>query len=242
MRGYLQRLALGVMRPVGTIHPMVGSVFSAQHQAGTSEAPLREASVLISSQAKSDAKGSQEDAKARSVSSEEKSSGTLEPNRLRAPDPVYTPLISKVDAIQSKNKQSEDFSRPAEEASSSHFAERSTAEALPEANVQPEGRTEELVLTHVYTPKMSESTVRSSSLKIPAQKMDPFAAAPRSTPRENSSRRSATPSRQPDEIQIHIGRIEVTAVQQAPVPPAVKPTRKGLSLDEYLQRANRRVR
>ena len=242
MRGYLQRLALGVMRPVGTIHPMVGSVFSPQHQAGTSEAPLREASVLISSQANSDAKRSPEDAKARSVSSEEKSSGTLEPNRLRAPGPVYTPLISKVDAIQSKNKQSEDFSGPAEETSSSHLAERSTVEALPETSAHPGERTEELVLTHVYTPKMSESTVRSSSLKMPAQKMDPFAAAPRSTPRGNSSRRSGTPSQQPDEIQIHIGRIEVTAVQQSPVPPAVKPARKGLSLDEYLQRANRRVR
>lgn len=241
MRGYLQRLALGVMRPVGTIHPMVGSVFSPQHQAGTSEAPLREASVHISSQAKSDAKRSPEDAKARSVSSEEKSSGTLEPNRLRAAGPVHTPLISKVDATQSKNKQSEDFSGPAE-ASSSHLGERSTVEALPEANAHPGERTEELVLTHVYTPKMSESTVQSSSLKMPAQKMDPFAAAPRSTPQENSSRRSATPPRQPDEIQIHIGRIEVTAVQQTPVPPAAKPARKGLSLDEYLQRANRRVR
>lgn len=38
-----------------------------------------------------------------------------------------------------------------------------------------------------------------------------------------------------DEIQIHIGRIEVTAAPPPPVPPA-RPVRKSLNLDEYLKR------
>ena len=242
MRGYLQRLALGVMRPERTIHPMVGSVFSPQHQPEMSEALPRESSIFASSQPRSDAKHSQEEGERRFFTGEQKSgaaSEAMEPNRLRAPEPIYTPLIPNVEAIQ--GKQTEDFPRPAEKISSSHPGEKSTLEALPERNAHPGEQTKELVVTHVYAPKVSESTVHST-LKAPAQKMDPFAATPRRAPRENSSRRSATPSGQPDEIQIHIGRIEVTAVQQAPVPPAVKPTRKGLSLDEYLQRANRRVR
>jgi len=44
-----------------------------------------------------------------------------------------------------------------------------------------------------------------------------------------------------DEIQIHIGRIEVVAVQSAAPRPAAAPARKALSLDEYLSRRNGRA-
>jgi hypothetical protein len=46
--------------------------------------------------------------------------------------------------------------------------------------------------------------------------------------------------REPDEIQIHIGRIEVTAVQPAPAPTPARLSRKTPSLDEYLRRRDRR--
>lgn len=50
------------------------------------------------------------------------------------------------------------------------------------------------------------------------------------------SLRRGTP-REPDEIQIHIGRIEVIAVPPAPAPPAPQKPRRGApSLDEYLRR------
>lgn len=49
-----------------------------------------------------------------------------------------------------------------------------------------------------------------------------------------------SPAPQPDEIEIHIGRIEVAAVlpQPAPRPPA-RPARKSLDLSEYLKRDRR---
>jgi hypothetical protein len=50
------------------------------------------------------------------------------------------------------------------------------------------------------------------------------------------SRRSGMTAREPDEIQIHIGRIEVTAVPPAPVRPAPKPAHKSLDLGAYLKR------
>jgi hypothetical protein len=53
--------------------------------------------------------------------------------------------------------------------------------------------------------------------------------------------RSARAEREPDEIQIHIGRIEVTAVQP-PAPRAPKPPDKAISLDAYLERRNGRAR
>lgn len=53
---------------------------------------------------------------------------------------------------------------------------------------------------------------------------------------------SGLPQREPDEIQIHIGRIEVVAVPPAPAPPAaLKPQRGAPSLDEYLQRRDRKA-
>ena len=51
----------------------------------------------------------------------------------------------------------------------------------------------------------------------------------------------ARAEREPDEIQIHIGRIEVTAVQ-APAPRAPNPPDTAISLDAYLERRNRRAR
>jgi hypothetical protein len=48
--------------------------------------------------------------------------------------------------------------------------------------------------------------------------------------------RSGMPAREPDEIQIHIGRIEVTAAPPAPVRLAPKPAPKSLDLGSYLKR------
>ena len=57
--------------------------------------------------------------------------------------------------------------------------------------------------------------------------------------REVPIRERPPADRELDEIQIHIGRIEVTAVP-LPVPKATKPSGKELSLDEYLKRRDRR--
>ncbi len=53
-------------------------------------------------------------------------------------------------------------------------------------------------------------------------------------------RPAARPEREAEEIQIHIGRIEVTAVPPAPARPAAQPVRKSLRLDEYLRRGRAR--
>lgn len=59
--------------------------------------------------------------------------------------------------------------------------------------------------------------------------------------RDGEKKVSRPAERERDEIQIHIGRIEVTAVPQAPARPEAKPARKTLSLDEYLKRGDKRV-
>src|SRR5262249_21765901 len=69
-------------------------------------------------------------------------------------------------------------------------------------------------------------------------------ATPPPSRRDGPATQRRTPARDTDEIQINIGRIEVTAVP--PPPPQAKPTpaspRKSPSLDEYLKRRPGRVR
>jgi len=57
---------------------------------------------------------------------------------------------------------------------------------------------------------------------------------------ETATRASRRTSSEPDDVHIHIGRIEVTAVQAAPPQPP-KPRRAATSLAEYLQRRNGRA-
>jgi len=57
---------------------------------------------------------------------------------------------------------------------------------------------------------------------------------------ETATRASRRTSIEPDDVHIHIGRIEVTAVQAAPPQPP-KPRRTATSLAEYLQRRNGRA-
>jgi hypothetical protein len=73
----------------------------------------------------------------------------------------------------------------------------------------------------------------------------PAGAGAREVPLElfgaNLSRGSRRPEREADEIHIHIGRIEVMAVQPPPARPASQPARKSLRLDEYLKRSRERA-
>lgn len=81
-----------------------------------------------------------------------------------------------------------------------------------------------------------ERTLDKLVLPLPLLPASPpgAAAAPAASA---SASASALPAREPDEVHIHIGRIEVTAIQESR--PASKPSRKGaapLSLDDYLAR------
>lgn len=61
------------------------------------------------------------------------------------------------------------------------------------------------------------------------------------TSRAPQVRAPARQQREADEIQIHIGRIEVTAVSPAPAAPLPKTPRKAVNLSDYLKKGDRRV-
>ncbi len=57
-------------------------------------------------------------------------------------------------------------------------------------------------------------------------------------PRIDPVRRASAPRSEPDEIHIHIGKIEVAAIAPPPPRAAAPAPRKGINLDEYLRRGS----
>jgi len=102
-----------------------------------------------------------------------------------------------------------------------------------EPDVEPKGRDKPLA-----TERFSGKYPPVSFRQAPAF-LSPNAQKANAQKGENRdlSHHSGLPHREPDEIQIHIGRIEVLAVPPAPAPSAaLKPERGTPSLDEYLRR------
>jgi hypothetical protein len=92
-----------------------------------------------------------------------------------------------------------------------------------------------------YSPHTPEGSPRTSNPQA-LEPLMPRAMTPtmqRADETDHSGRLARhlrSQSREADEIQIHIGRIEVTAVPPAPARPAPVPNRKSPSLDDYLKR------
>jgi hypothetical protein len=84
-------------------------------------------------------------------------------------------------------------------------------------------------------PRPSDAAQTASALQAASRRAAASEAAQRNTP----SLRSPI---QAEDIQIHIGRIEVIAVPPPAPRPAAAPERRGQSLDEYLSRSNGRSR
>lgn len=247
MKGYLQRLVLGVKQPVGSIHPLVGSVFSPPQHTAAHE-PLGATEGFFSSRLHS---SHEQDTHETSSTPRQKLSVATAPGEAQKsgdPAPAYTPLMPEVptpktasQATQITDGKPQPLSPVPEEGKgvSLTLPDHAMAGRGREANAAPEGQAQELMLTHLYAPMMNANP--SASRELAALRTNPFTGAARGRGEGNASRSSAPVAREADEIQIHIGRIEVTAVQQRSAPPAAKPTRKGMSLDEYLRHSDGRV-
>jgi len=106
---------------------------------------------------------------------------------------------------------------------------------------QREVKEREVVLKGSYKPLMAENLRRADPPTVLPEASKPITADTRKQEKRDLSRSLRQPEREPSEIQIHIGRIEVTAVPPAPARPEVKPASKSLNLDEYLKRRNGRA-
>ena len=224
MSGYLQRLVRSAVQSAEpSIRPLVGSVFSsAEHGQASDALPLEEHVEL-----------------------------TAQPDPLRPTqafeEPVSTRSVSRRDGQMLENNPDAEpvptsSSLPPTDAAKllQPLLVEQIATHVPERHQQIKDfpRQEAAQQKHIFTPLMGERPARISPSDTVANSLGTRHAA---APMKQEMNVSRPMGREPDEIQIHIGRIEVTAVPQAPARSAIRPARKGQSLEEYLSRRDRRA-
>lgn len=215
MSGYLRRLIANAKRLNGSVHPEVGSIYSSTR----AEEPL-------------------------AISDNEEIVSGRRPERLEMRVQERQPFLLAKDLVASPASSSADmrFSRREEETPASggpRFFRQGSREERPfQVADEFEKQAPAAPLRNkadAYEPLVEGTEITVSKHASVSSNLS-LTANPPKTEAKNVSERSREAERQPDEIQIHIGRIEVTAAPPPVSRPHSRPTRKTLSLDDYLKR------
>jgi hypothetical protein len=216
--GYLQRLAAGARKPESAIHPIVGALFSAPQAAASLETPLDE--ERVSPRERSEPLHE-------AVSMPPHEQAELRPH-----------ITAPARANQSTAGVIADAQPPAGSARSITIGEGPvSANRYDQGEVRAESakgerEAEKINALSDYVPLIPTSLTPSPPVVV---------AVPSTGPTADSTRSSAAPSRPADEVEIHIGRIEVTAVHPSPIRAApAKSPRRAVTLDDYLKRRDGR--
>jgi hypothetical protein len=221
MTGYLERLVSSAIDQSSGVHPALGPIFAAPgDRAGDGSSLAEEDGSSASALPK--ATPSMEGAKPSSTAARvDKTGSDVAP-------------VAYLDHEPGEEIAVPPLARPARHAARGSAQDPAPGRRTPLADEGETSRT-----SPEYAPLLPEVSAASPSFQsesAPARSLRPMTAA-----HADSGDRSlrASPAKSgPDEIQITIGRIEVTAVPETRARPAAKPTRKPLSLDEYLKRAD----
>jgi hypothetical protein len=227
MRGYLHRLVHTVSRPRETVHPRTGSLFAPYRSAPGSPSEWLEQSETVTTHP----------ARPESYTTGESPGPARSGN---SQSPLLFGTADEPPRLFEAGRRA-DASRPASnEAQHNAFenavdvpprlATPQAQRAVPDSRREAGGESHELL---IHPPRSARPENPRFSTEAGSKR-----EARANLPAEG---RPARAERQPDEIQIHIGRIEVTAVQP-PLPRAPKAPDKAISLDAYLERRNRRSR
>ncbi len=250
MSGYLERLASSAVQPGGSIHPVLGSVFSApKYGRSSDELPLEEVddsrdqpgSLMTPGPERPRASRDPETASDRSDSPiphhpfpplrPDKSRRNPDANAIPEQGTPLKPLVIEV--------RQQEVDRPVFRADSEDDQAGKSPKLIEQAG---RGRDQGAILRSGYTPIMPEMVPGTAAPSNFGDKSTLFPPAAGTRAKGVVSRGGVgLRAERPDEIQIHIGRIEVTAVPPAPVPPAARPATKSVSLDEYLKRRDARA-
>jgi len=111
---------------------------------------------------------------------------------------------------------------------------RPVSSAAADSKPTKEEHTSAIVFQDRFTPLITKPMLPERPERAPAISMAPVSDARKEQSRPIFEMRKQL-QREPDEIQIHIGRIEVTAVPPPQAPRARKPENRQISLDEYLK-------
>ncbi len=242
MSGYLQRLAMSAMRPERRVQPLMGALYTRQP-----EEAIEEVATTIVSRAASPGirhLRSAIDREAGPAISPSGSRAEETAGRSAAVEPLAAPMPEE--------PRHRALLVSAEEVSvfASQGEERSERMESPARRMERPAEAKLLVAMQPFVEHPTDSRAgiaskeeeadkepRTTRLRRPsAGPVRPLAGPPAARPQTASPMRSGG-----DDIQIHIGRIEVIAVPpQHGAHPA--PVRRGPSLEEYLQGRDRRSR
>lgn len=250
MSGYLRRLASAAMHPPRAIHAVVGSVYAPHRPA----AALATEGISVSNEADGDVPAPANGPAAHRHGGAAQSTGS-ETDTFEA---AFTPLVvereretrsvppRRAEGAADRTAASGD-DRRGERLRRSEEHVRETASLLHK-DTPTSGLIEYHVVdapghaTHPERETSGESQPLIAMQRISAEPSGPRAVPSTIRPQSTGALRPAGPlpraerADEPDEIQIHIGRIEVTAVPP-PVAtrPAVRPERRSVNLDDYLK-------
>ena len=246
MKGFLHRIVTGVVRPQPKLHPFVESIYPAARTQNVAEPSVSHDTLSVFTPV--------EQIAARNPGSEaqrEETRSSISPASHRAHMQPQT-TIHQHESIAPLLPRQEVEAGVASKQSERQMVE-ADSDLLPQPRQLPVAASYEsqlesvshalqefvpIVLDRASTASISDS---DKSATVFAQG-EAQAASTRVNGRRQAGQISVARSaqQQADDIQIHIGRIEVVAVPQPAPRPAPAPTRKGLSLDEYLSHRNGR--
>jgi hypothetical protein len=256
MSGYLHRMAARALRPQPSVHPFVESIFSVPRREDPVEPLVQRVIPQPTAEQSSDAPQTS----ASPVGPPVAQRTTTSPREDRPP---FQPLLPQQvisaglppmrAAVNPKPSQA---ARPTAEATRKDHPETSPEVAFrfehivserrsaSEARVVPEGigaqemraAPEAAIVSQAHI--VPDDPARTALAPVVKRRLSPRSAG--LWPKQELAPASRTPQPPADDIQIHIGRIEVVALPQPAPRPAPAPTRKGMNLDEYLSRRNGR--
>ncbi len=235
MRGFLQRLAASVMNPGMAVQPLAGSVFTrhAGPAASSTFSYPEVASVVRSSQ----------EATAPPPAVSESVSPRREDFVVNAG--VRQSMAQVIAPTETESPRVEPLIRTAPQSTRSETTP--PYQPAPEISVEtvaPESRAESRLVEREVVRERGELPLRDRLVEVtPGKPRETRSALRPGADRRTPSQPAAAQAAEPD-IQIHIGRIEVTAVPPAQTiaRPVSSAPRKRMSLDEYLRRGDARSR
>jgi hypothetical protein len=231
MSGYLHRLVNMVLHPHETVHPRTGSLFapnwstldpnaeSFEQAAAVATRPARSQSSMISKSAET----------AQHPAQSENSQPPLRPEIANE----ASPLLESVERADVTPPAGDDAQHDTFESAArvpDPWVDLHAQRAVPNSRYDVG-----VPLIHPQSGEAPGTKLEIPQFSAEARRMRGASASLTADGRPTRAERS------PDEIQIHIGRIEVTAVQ-SPAPRAPKRPETAVSLDAYLERRSGRAR
>jgi hypothetical protein len=230
MKGHLQRMAASAIRPQSGVHPLVGSIYAGRAFADATRDAAAEAGLHEEERWTTSPQplGEQRDRwiEPDALSLFESTRSEIFERRLERPATEASRQKERIDA------QRAPF-RPLLSAAETESAESSRYDSA--------GDGERQLRSNASFERDDSARESSFEALLPNESRSSLAVSSVRRAKAETFERSIPAEREPDRVEIHIGRIEVTAVpQEAPRPAPTRP-RKSLDLGEYLKRRDGRT-